>query len=125
MMIGDSTSAALQVALRGLDARRAAHEANIANVETPGYQARSVDFESQLQRAMERGGVAGSANTGGVSPTDAVHEVSVSRAAGRANGNNVNISREMVGLTETALAQELLIRAMNDKYGLIRTAVDR
>lgn len=111
-MIGDATSAGLQAALHALDARRAAHEANIANVETPGYKARSVSFEAELRRAMDRGTVAS------VTP-----DVAVSNEAGRANGNNVNVSREMVGLTQTALTQELLIRAMNDKYGLIRTAL--
>lgn len=111
-MIGDATTAGLQAALDALDARRAAHENNISNVETPGYKARSVEFESELRRAMDRGGVAD------VSPN-----VSVSDEPGRANGNNVNVSREMVALTETALTQELLIRAMNDKFGLIRTAV--
>jgi flagellar basal-body rod protein FlgB len=50
-------------------------------------------------------------------------DISVSDEPGRANGNNVNIGREMVALTETALTQELLIRAMNDKFGLVRTAV--
>ena len=54
---------------------------------------------------------------------EASHTVNVSRAPGRANGNNVNIGHEMVALTETALTQELLIRAMNDKFGLVRTAV--
>jgi flagellar basal-body rod protein FlgB len=112
MMIGDATTAGLHAALDALDARRSAHEANIANVETPGYKARSVEFESELRRAMDRGGVAN------VTP-----DVSVSDAPGRANGNNVNIGQEMVGLTETALTQELLIRAMNDKFGLVRTAV--
>ena len=118
MMIGDATTASLQVALRGLDARRTAHENNIANVETPGYKAQSVDFEAELKRAMRRGGLDGPDRT-------SVHETEVSRAAGRANGNNVDVSDEMVSLTQTALAQELLIRAMNDKYGLIRTAVER
>ena len=112
MMIGDATTAGLQAALHALDARRAAHETNIANIETPGYKARSVEFESELRQAMDRGSVAG------VTPN-----VSVSAEAGRANGNNVNIGREMVSLTEAALTQELLIRAMNDKYGLVRTAV--
>ena len=111
MMIGDATTAGIHAALQGLDARRAAHEFNLANIETPGYKARSVQFESQLQDAMERGS------------TDIRPDVEVSRAAGRANGNNVNVEHEMVTLTQTALAQELLIRAMNDKYGLIRTAV--
>ncbi len=112
MMIGDATTTGLQAALRALDARRAAYESNIANVETPGYKARSVEFESELRRAMDSGDV-----------SSVTANVSVSREPGRANGNNVNIAREMVGLTETALTQELLIRAMNDKYGLIRTAL--
>ncbi len=112
MMIGDATTAGLHAALHALDARRAAHEANISNIETPGYKARSVEFESELRRAMDRDA------TPMVDPT-----VSVSNAPGRANGNNVNIGHEMVALTETALTQELLIRAMNDKFGLVRTAV--
>ena len=39
--------------MHGLDARRAAHENNIANVETPGFTAQRVDFESALRRAMD------------------------------------------------------------------------
>lgn len=112
MMIGDATTNGIQAALRALDARRAAHEANIANVETPGYKARSVEFEGELRRAMEQDRV-----------SEASHRTSVSNAPGRANGNNVNVGHEMVALTETALTQELLIRAMNDKYGLVRTVI--
>lgn len=112
MMIGDATTAGLHAALDALDVRRAAHESNIANIETPGFKARAVDFESELRRAMDRGG----------DVADVAPDVSVSRAPGRANGNNVNIGQEMVSLTETALTQELLIRAMNDKFGLVRTA---
>ena len=114
MMIGNVTGAALYSALRGLDARRAAHEHNIANVETPGYKARSVAFEDQLRRALEQGSDVVASST---------PKVNASRAGGRANGNNVDVAQEMVSLTETALTQELLIRAMNDKYGLIRTAL--
>lgn len=111
MMIGDTTSLAIQAALQGLDARRSAHESNIANVETPGYRARVVEFEDALKRAMETG-------RGDFAPS-----VSVSTEDARANGNNVNVGAEMVGLTETALTQELLIRALNDKYGLVRSAL--
>ena len=34
-----------------------------------------------------------------------------------------HVGGELVGLTETALTQELLVRALNDKYGLIRAAL--
>ena len=112
MIIGDTTTAGLHAALRGLDARRSAYETNIANVETPGYKARSVQFESALRNAIEDG-----------QPFEARHTVEVSSEFGRANGNNVNVDQEMVGLTETALTQELVIRALNDKYNLIRDAI--
>ena len=114
MMIsgGDPTNRAIHAALHGLDARRAAHENNIANVETPGFVAQRVDFESALKRAMEVG-----------TPNEVTPTVSTTNDAARANGNNVNLGQEMVALTETALTQELLVRALNDKYGLIRTAL--
>lgn len=114
MTIGGITSLGLQAAIHGLEARREAHEANIANVETPGYKARSVQFESALRRALD---------TGMSAPRAFEPTVNISNEAGRLNGNNVNVEQEMIGLTETALTQELLIRALNDKYGLVRTAL--
>ena len=111
MMVGDVTTLAIQAALNGLEARRTAHEANVANIETPGYKARAVEFEDALHRAMETG-------RGEFEPS-----VSVSNAPGPANGNNVDVAAELVSLTETALTQELMIRALNDKYGLIRSAL--
>lgn len=112
MMVGDVTTQALHAALRGLDSRRLAHENNLANIETPGYKSRSVEFESQLRDAISAG-----------NPLSAGKEVSVSSAPGRGNGNNVEVDKEMVGLTDTALTQQLVIRALNDKYSLIREAV--
>lgn len=109
---GDPTNRAIHAALHGLDARRAAHENNVANVETPGFIAQRVEFESALKRAMETG-----------SPHEMTPSVATTSDPARANGNNVNLGQEMVSLTETALTQELLIRALNDKYGLVRAAV--
>lgn len=113
MTVGGATSQTIQTALRGLDARRQAHEANVANVETPGYKARSVEFESELKAALAHPSLMAR-----VTPN-----VNVSNESGRANGNNVNIDQEMVSLTKTALTQELLVRALNDRYGLVRTAL--
>lgn len=113
MTVGGTTSQTIQTALHGLDARRQAHEANVANVETPGYKARSVEFESELKAALAHPNLMAR-----VTPN-----VNVSNQSGRANGNNVNIDQEMVSLTKTALTQELLVRALNDRYGLVRTAL--
>ena len=111
-MIGDITTSGLHAALRGLDQRRSAHEMNIANVETPGYQARVVRFEDTLRAALQAG-----------RPELARASTTRSTAPTRLNYNNVNVAEEMVSLTETALRQELMIRALNDKYGLIRDAL--
>ncbi|MCU9672256.1 flagellar basal body rod protein FlgB, partial [Escherichia coli] len=35
--------------------RREVREANIANADTPGYQARGIDFVSELKKFMQRG----------------------------------------------------------------------
>lgn len=111
-MISDLTSRTLQASLRGLDARRRAAEDNIANVETPGFRASTVSFEDSLRTAVERG-----------RPTSTEVEVETSNAPTRLNGNNVNVGDEMVGLTETALRQQLLVQALNGRYANLRTAI--
>ena len=77
--ISDVTTRALQASLRGLDARNAAIADNVANVETPNYRAKLVDFESVLQSAIESG-----------SPESASPSVAESAAPTRLNGNNVS-----------------------------------
>ena len=39
------------------------------------------------------------------------------------NGNNVSLDNEVVSLTETDLAYQLMIQALNAKFGLLRTAI--
>ena len=39
------------------------------------------------------------------------------------NGNNVSLDNEVVALTETDLAYQLMIQALNSKFGLLRTAI--
>jgi flagellar basal-body rod protein FlgB len=110
--ITDLTSQALLASIRGLDARSAAIKDNIANVETPGYQAKVVDFESSLGDALADGDVSG-----------ATTSTSRSLAPTRLNGNNVAIDQQMTQLTETELRHQLSINALNAKYRLLRTAI--
>jgi flagellar basal-body rod protein FlgB len=110
--ISDLTSEALLASIRGLDARASAIKDNIANVETPGYQSKIVDFESSLSDAMADGDITGASfsETRSVAPT-------------RLNGNNVAIDQELTQLTETELRHQLSISALNAKYRLLRTAI--
>jgi flagellar basal-body rod protein FlgB len=110
--ISDTTTAALRVALDGLDQRQQAIASNLANLETPGYLAREVDFESSLRAALLGG-----------DPEATTISVDRSLAPTRLNGNNVNIDVEMVKSTETQLRQKLAIEGLNAKYQLLRTAI--
>lgn len=54
----DKLDAALRFQQEALNLRAQRQEilaANIANADTPGYQARDIDFSSELKKVMERG----------------------------------------------------------------------
>ncbi len=110
--ISDITTSTLHVALDGLDRRQAAVASNLANLETPGYLAREVDFESSLRAALLDG-----------RPDATSISVDRSLAPTRLNGNNVNIDVEMVTSMETQLRQQLAVEGLNAKYRLLRTAI--
>lgn len=110
--ISDSTTTALRMALDGLDRRQQAIASNVANLETPGYLAREVDFESSLRAAVRNG-----------TPADATISINRSLAPTRLNGNNVSIDREIVNNTENQLRQRLVIEGLNAKYRILRTAI--
>jgi flagellar basal-body rod protein FlgB len=59
----DKLDAALHFQQEALNLRAQRQEilaANIANADTPGYQARDIDFASQLNKVMEQGRASGS-----------------------------------------------------------------
>src|SRR4051794_38724950 len=63
-VIADATMTALHAALTGLQQRSQVTADNIANIDTPGYLAGRVDFESTLRSELASGQTA----TGGASP---------------------------------------------------------
>jgi flagellar basal-body rod protein FlgB len=110
--ISDLTTVSLRAALDGLDRRQNAITANVANVETPGYQAREVDFEDSLRAAIADG-----------EPSRFTIGEQRSTAPTRLNGNNVNIDNEILANSETLLRQRLVIQGLNSKYSILRTAI--
>jgi flagellar basal-body rod protein FlgB len=110
----DSTSSALHAALNGLSARQRVIANNVANVETPGYIAGRVSFEDSLRAAIQSGDT-GETSVSTLSSFDPVN----------LNGNNVSLDNEVVALTRTDLAYQLMIQALNSKFGLLRTAIGR
>lgn len=110
--ISDAVTSALHVAINGLDKRQRVIAANVANLETPGYLAQEVDFETSLRAALATG-----------DPSTAEISVTDSLAPTRLNGNNVNIDFELLAGSENLLRQRLAVQALNSKYALLRTAI--
>ena len=110
----DLTIATVHTALRGLSQRQKAIANNIANVETPGFVAQKVSFEDSLRAAITMG--APQAANVAVTPSD--HYANV-------NGNNVQLDDETMSLVDTGLQYQLMVEAMNAKFGLLRTAIGK
>ena len=110
--MNDVTMTALHSALRGLSTRQRVISDNIANIQTPGFRAGRVDFEATLAEALSGGG----------SP---VVEATLGRstAATRLDGNNVNLDDETMAMLETTMRYEFTVRAMTEKFALLRTAI--
>ena len=112
-MIGDVPTTTLHAALSGLSQRQRGTADNIANVNTPGFLAGRVDFESSLRSELSCGR----------SPTVSGGTVARSLEPTNTNGNNVNLDSETVIATETGLRYQLALNALDGKYNVLRTAL--
>jgi flagellar basal-body rod protein FlgB len=112
-LIGDTTSTTLHAALSGLAQRQRVTADNIANINTPGFLAGRVDFESSLKGALSQGetpSMNGTVTARSLEPTNT-------------NGNNVNLDQETVIATETGLRYQLALNALDGKYNVLRSAL--
>ena len=112
-VIADATMTALHAALTGLNQRAKVTADNIANIDTPGFLAGRVSFESTLRSELANGEAA----------TPQQSAVSQSTDPTNTNGNNVNLDTETTIATETGLRYQLAINALDGKYSLLRSAL--
>ncbi len=102
---------ALNSALDGLALRQRAIADNVANLQTPGFHARRVQFEDELARAVAGGSGAVEARTSrSLEPT-------------REDGNNVNLDAETLLNVDTNLRYQLATQAVSGTFSSVRTAM--
>lgn len=113
--VSDAVSGVLHSALDGVSLRQRVTADNIANVDTPGFRATSIDFESSLRNAIANGRFAdGSARvTASTTPTNTPVGL---------NGNNVDLRKETLAAMQSQFQYSLLSRAVSDRLALVRTA---
>ncbi len=83
---------------------------NIANDNTPGYQADKVTFEQSLATALNQGGTA------------AAQLVPEGLPSG-SNGNNVSLPTEMTLMQENDLENQTVVNALNDQFSVLSDAI--
>jgi flagellar basal-body rod protein FlgB len=115
MEIFDTTQLALAAAMTGAAQRQNAIADNIANVDTPGYQRKDVDFHAALRSAMATG-----ADLDGMSFSPAVDPAA---APVRADGNTVDIDRESAAEASNGLEYEALSQVLKARDDIIQTAI--
>ncbi len=103
---------------------------NIANSETPGYKAKRLDFEQELSRVIESGGV-------NLSKTHARH-INLNGEFGsiqadiynnpndvvREDGNTVDRDAELVALKENQLLYTAAVEMLKRKLALVKYSIN-
>ena len=86
---------------------------NMANVDTPGYRTRDLDFRTELQRAAADR-----------TPAPAPVLRQVSGLMERPDGNNVSLEREGLQLAEAQLQFRLGVQLVRREFSRLLTAIN-
>lgn len=98
------------------DLRQRVISQNIANVNTPNYRRLDIDFEQQLAAELNSSG-----------PVSIPAEPQVVETPGlnaRADGNNVDIDREIGHLNKNALLQQVYLQLLGTEMNQMRIAIE-
>lgn len=130
MVVNTVSDAAIVAALGRHMTRAVAREtvaaSNLANVDTPGYRAREVDFDDALQRELGMTLPLAQSNGASIAAPNA-GPPSVRDAAGlpmRRDGNTVQLDRELLSMSKAASDFSAAQTALTAKFRLVRYAIN-
>ena len=123
------------IAQKSLDFRTSRHDllaSNVANKDTPGYQAEDLVFRASLEKALQ------AEQPGPLKQTDSRHfdgrntpplnEVEAQRILSASpypdfDGNTVDLDREMAKIAENQLMYNATLRMLADKFRGLKSAI--
>ena len=126
-LFDDPATQTAQAALDGLTLRQELVGRNLSNVDTPGYQALAVNFESALERAQNR------LQPVNLQTTHLAHLAAPARqseltqvgqrvgGSQRADGNNVDVDLELSQMAETGIRYQALTQLISKKLLLLKS----
>ncbi|MGA2346368.1 MAG: flagellar basal body rod protein FlgB [Candidatus Sulfotelmatobacter sp.] len=94
---------------------------NLANIDTPGYHTRDLNFQAEIERAAtgNSGMEGGQLLSASFSPV--VHQVR--GLMERPDGNNVSIERESLLLADAQMKYNLGVQLLKDEFHTISLAI--
>lgn len=130
LLYNNRTPSVLKKALDFQSQRHLLISSNISNMDTPGYKAKDVNFESQLRQAIGTSGELDMATTNGKhigtgnsAVKNMMPDVFEEQDSAKANGNNVNLDKEMMKLAENQIAYNATTQMMGKRASTIRAAI--
>jgi len=112
----------LEQFLKLTTAREQAISSNMANVDTPGYRTRDVNFQVEMQRAMDGNLPTLQTASFGADQSYATHEVN--GLMERPDGNNVNLDREGLLMSETQLQYQLGVQLVKHQFHSLLSVIN-
>jgi flagellar basal-body rod protein FlgB len=112
----------LESYLKLASSRVQAISANMANVDTPGYHTRDIDFESEFNKVMNSSLHKAEDGSEPVQLSPVVHEVQ--GLMERPDGNNVNLDYEGLMLARTQLQYQLAIQLIQSDFHQTMSAIN-
>jgi len=95
--------------------------ANMANIDTPGYHTRDLDFQHELSRAISAPLMQTADGSGTVQLLPVIRQVP--GLMERPDGNNVSVDREAMLLAEVQLQYKAAIAILRAQFAQITTAI--
>ncbi|MFN8383458.1 MAG: flagellar basal body rod protein FlgB [Anaerolineales bacterium] len=125
-LFSDISSLTAKAALSGLSLKQQTISRNIANIDTPGYLAQTVNFQDALSRLVDNNVLLPIKTTNAAHLTTAESKPILNtslRPGGtlRADQNNVDIDVEMADMSEAGIQYQAISQAITKKLALLKT----
>ena len=106
----------LQGYLKVLSDRQQMIASNMANVDTPGYHTKDLNFRAAMRQVMDEG----DSGTGAVLETASFETEGLPE---RPDGNNVNVDRESMLMAQTQLQFQLGVQLVKSDMQMVMSAI--
>ncbi len=125
-LFSDNALRTARAALDGLSLRQQAISRNLANVDTPGYKAETINFEETLKHLVDKDGSLPMdvTNPSHLLPGSQETGFSLATRPGgsfRADQNNVDVDVEMTDMSETGIQYQAVSQSISQKLMLLKS----